>query len=398
MMMKIEKTPRPEYSPFLRGVYFLEKLHEPDIDSIACLCVQERFAQGSVIFKEGAAADKFYIVMEGEVDVWKDYGDHGRSLLASHGPGHFFGEMALVDELPRSATLLARTDTLALSIERDAFHTLIRSNVSIALSVMKSISLMLRTSNEAFVKDLTEQNSRLEMAYSELKAAQTDSLRNERLSTIGKFSSLILHDIRNPLSVMKALAQMIDSKAENPLEVHSGMSRMRAEIFRMERLAAEFLDYSRGEIRLSLGVCTIQNLFQQVAEEMENKFQKAGMVLVLEDRIRGAIVLDGERFVRVLLNLLDNARKAMPSGGEARVLAERVAEELVFTVSDTGEGMSEAVQARVFEPFFSNSGRGGTGLGMLIVKNIVEAHEGSVEISSREGLGTTVRISIPAKV
>ncbi len=396
--MRMEKEPLPEYSPFLKRVYFLEKLHVSEIDSIARLCIQEKFAKGSVIFVEGAAADKFYIVMDGEVDVWKDYGDHRRRLLASHGPGHFFGEMALVDELPRSATLLARTDTLALSIERDAFHTLIRSNVSIALSVMKSISLMLRTSNEAFVKDLTEQNARLEMAYSELKAAQNDSLRNERLSTIGKFSSLILHDIRNPLSVMKALAELIDDSAEKPVDVHSGMVRMRSEIFRMERLAAEFLDYSRGEIRLSLGVCTVQNLFQQVAEGMGNKFQKSGIVLVLEDKVRGAIVVDGDRFVRVLLNLLDNARKAMPTGGEAHVLAERDGDELIFTVSDTGEGMSKEVQARVFEPFFSNSGKGGTGLGMLIVKNIVEAHEGSVELFSELGSGTRIRISLPAKV
>jgi signal transduction histidine kinase len=236
------------------------------------------------------------------------------------------------------------------------------------------------------------------MAYSELKAAQNDSLRNERLSTIGKFSSLILHDIRNPLSVMKALAELIDDSAEKPVDVHSGMVRMRSEIFRMERLAAEFLDYSRGEIRLSLGVCTVQNLFQQVAEGMGNKFQKSGIVLVLEDKVRGAIVVDGDRFVRVLLNLLDNARKAMPTGGEAHVLAERDGDELIFTVSDTGEGMSKEVQARVFEPFFSNSGKGGTGLGMLIVKNIVEAHEGSVELFSELGSGTRIRISIPAKV
>ena len=397
-MLGIDNAHPPEYSPFLKRVYFLEKLHEAEIDSIARLCVQERFPKGSVIFIEGAAADKFHIVMDGEVEVWKDYGDHRRSLLASHGPGHFFGEMALVDELPRSATLLARTDTLALSIERDAFHALIRSNVSIALSVMKSISLMLRTSNEAFVKDLTEQNARLELAYSKLKAAQNDSLRNERLSTIGKFSSLILHDIRNPLSVMKALAELIDNSVENSVDVHSGIERMRSEIFRMERLAAEFLDYSRGEIRLSLGVCTVQNLFQQVAEAMENKFQKAGIELVLEDRIRGAIVVDGDRFVRVLLNLLDNARKALSSGVKAQVLAERGGDELVFTVSDNGEGMSDEVQARVFEPFFSNSGKGGTGLGMLIVKNIVEAHEGSVELFSKVGLGTSIRISIPAKV
>ena len=388
----------PEYSSFLKRVYFLEKLQEAEIDAIARLCVKERFLKDSVIFIEGSAADKFYIVMDGEVEVWKDYGDQRKSLLASHGPGHFFGEMALVDELPRSATLLARTDTLALSIERDAFHTLIRSNVSIAMSVMKSISLMLRKSNEAFVKDLTEQNARLEIAYAELKAAQNDSLRNERLSTIGKFSSLILHDIRNPLSVMKALAELIDNSVGNPVDVHSGMVRMGSEISRMERLAAEFLDYSRGEIRLSLGVCTVKSIFQQVADGMDSKFQKAGINLELEDKVQGSIVVDSERFVRVLLNLLDNARKAMPSGGRARVLAERVGDELVFTVSDNGEGMSDAVQARVFEPFFSDSGKGGTGLGMLIVKNIVEAHEGSVELFSKVGVGTRIRISLPDKI
>jgi signal transduction histidine kinase len=387
-----------KYTAFLKRVFFFKDLAEGEFTEISHLCGEERFSAGEVIFVEGAVADKFYIVMTGKVEVWKAYRDERRSLLAVHGAGHFFGEMALIDDLPRSATLVAREPTQALYILREDFQRLIRSNASIALSVMMSISLMVRSSNETFVEDLRERNAKLEAAYSELKAAQDELVRAERLSTIGKFSSLILHDIRNPIAVMKAIADLASLHSGDAVAVAGDLKRMRAEIARMERLAQEFLDYTRGEIRLSLGVATVDAVFTRLTEGLGDKLQRSSIELELVNQAPEPFVVDEERFSRVLVNLAENSRKAMPHGGTLSIRAHRRGDRVVFTVMDSGEGMTQEVLDRIFEPFYSNSGKGGTGLGMLIVKNIVEAHEGDIEVRSQPEKGTEVIVSIPARI
>lgn len=391
-----EKT--STYRDFLRRVYFFKDLRDEEVESLAVLCTEESYEAGTILFTEGSTADKFYIVMEGRVEVWKGYGEIDRSLLAAHGPGHFFGEMALVDELPRSATLVARERSRVLTISREDFRSLIRSNSAMAISVMMSISLMVRSSNESFVEDLRERNAQLEAANRELKYAQAELLRNERLSTIGKFASLVMHDIRNPIAVLKAAVELAYLKVDDAEAMRSSLARMKTELLRMERLAAEVLDFSRGEIRLSLNVSSTDILFSRVAADLGERLSNAGIALVFENEAPGPLLLDEDRMARVLLNLADNSRKAMPNGGTLRLSAHRKGADIVFLVADTGEGMSEETLSHVFEPFFSASGRGGTGLGMLIVKNIVEAHEGDISIVSRVGAGTEVSVRIPSRL
>ncbi len=386
------------YSAFLRRVYFFKDLCASEFDEIAALCFEERFEAGEVVFMEGAIADKFYIVMEGKVEVWKAYNLQAQSLLAVHGTGHFFGEMALIDELPRSATLVAREKTVALSILREDFQRLIRSNASISLSVMMSISLMLRSSNETFLADLRERNCKLEAAYADLKAAQEELLKAERLSAIGKFSSLILHDIRNPLAVMKAVTDLMSLHVEDSVAVSSDLRRLRGEIARMERLAQEFLDYSRGEIRLALSATTVEPLFARLMEVLGDRMQRYGIDFVLENETTEPFMADTDRLSRVLLNLAENARNAMSKGGRLLISAKKIEDRIIFQVKDDGEGMTDEVRSRIFEPFYSNSMKGGTGLGLLIVKNVIEAHEGDIEVESEPGKGTLITISLPARL
>jgi CRP-like cAMP-binding protein len=192
---------------FLRRVYLFRDVSDDDIVEISKLCVEEDFSPGDILFVEGAIADKFYIIIEGRVEVWKNYYEPKPELLAVHAEGHMIGEMALIDDLPRSATLVARERTKAFVLSKTEFRALIRRNNSIALSVMTSLSFIVRSSNETFINDLEARNRELEKANADLKSAQTELLRTERLSTLGKFSSLILHDIRNPIAVLQEIGR-----------------------------------------------------------------------------------------------------------------------------------------------------------------------------------------------
>jgi signal transduction histidine kinase len=171
-----------------------------------------------------------------------------------------------------------------------------------------------------------------------------------------------------------------------------------AELSRLERLASEFLDYSRGEVRLDMVVTRPGEIFAKVEDAVAERLSKSGIALTKELRYDEPVILDAERVFRALLNVADNARKAMSrSGGVLTMKSYRDVDKLVLETADNGEGMSSEVLAHVFEPFYSASGQGGTGLGMLIVKNIVEAHGGTVRLGSKPGIGTRVLLSFPLR-
>ncbi len=382
------------YFDFLRRVFFFKDLSDEEILVVAQVCHEDRYSSGDVLFTEGSAADRCFIVLEGRVEVWRNHSEANPILLGLHGPGHFFGELALLDELPRSATVVAREDTRVLFLYREDFHALIRSHASIALSVMVSISFMLRSSNEVFLEDLKKRNAELESAYAELEKAQGERLRNERLSTLGKFSSMILHDIRNPISSLKNRLTMMQPQLREP-RLEDNLRGAFSDLARLENLAEEFLDYSRGEMRLNLSPVEPSELVRRAADSVRARFESAGLSIETDCRLDKPTILDSDRVLRAILNVADNARKAMARGGKLTIRAFREGDLNVFLLEDTGEGMPPDVLAHVFEPFYSSSRQGGTGLGMLIVKNVVEAHGGRVSVSSRPGKGTQVRLSFP---
>ncbi|UCF96509.1 MAG: cyclic nucleotide-binding domain-containing protein [Spirochaetaceae bacterium] len=380
---------------FLKKVYFFEDLPDQQIKKIQQVCHQIEYQPGQVIFEEGSQADRFYIVAEGAVEVWKDYKLPEKDLLAVHERGHLFGEMALIDELPRSATVLAKQPTRLFYIDRDDFHRIIQNNSEIAISILKSVTDMVRSSNEYFVENLRERARELEKTNQALQEAQEELLLKDRLSTLGKFSSLILHDIRNPLSILRSMAEMIVLNSREPDRVARNAKRIIAEADRLNQIASELLDYSRGEIRLNMSIVNLRDFFGKLLEAVEEKFQARNIDVSTDIQISEPVIMDEQRMFRVFFNLADNARKAMPQGGKFSIKAFKADQTLKVEVSDTGVGMDPSIQKKIYDPFFSSSEEGGTGLGMSIVKSVIEAHNGTLFVSSKLKGGTTFRVTLP---
>lgn len=386
-----------DHFSFLRDVYFFRELSDEVVADIAKSVEEVSYPDATVIFREGDRADRFYIVIDGAVQVWKGFGSRAAELLAIHGTGHLFGEMALVDDMPRSATVVAEEGVRLLYLNREAFNSLLERDVQVAFSLMRNLSSMVRKSNESFVEDLRRRNDELERANRELKEAQDELLRAERLSNLGKFSSMIIHDIRNPLSVVRSYGEMVKLHRDEPERVERFAAELLRECDRLSALTAELLDYSRGEVRLRMSICNIDELFEKVANQVSTRFEQRDLRLDLRNEVSRPLILDEERMARVLVNLCENARAAMSPGGVCRLSAQATGRQVHITVDDDGRGMSDEVRSRIFEPFFSSSQGGGTGLGMVIVKNIVEAHEGTLSVASAPGEGTTVQISLPRR-
>ncbi|HOV64995.1 MAG TPA: ATP-binding protein [Spirochaetia bacterium] len=384
------------YFRFLRGISLFGNLSDADIRDIMKYCREAVFEPGTAVFHENDEADRFYMVMDGEVEVWKNYGTENADMIAVHGIGYLFGEMALVDDLPRSATVIARGQLRLLHINKDEFQKILQENSRVAFSIVRSVSAMVRKSNETLLEDLKERNAKLEAAYEELKEAQAELLRNERLSTLGKFSSMILHDIRNPLAVLKGYTDLILSGTMEDAKLKEYVVKMRYEIERLNSLANEFLDYSRGEVRLDMSVVSLKDFCSRLASSVTRRFASQAIKVSVVSDYDHPVVFDYERMFRVLMNLAENSRKALGRSGEFSIQASRRGDSLVFEVRDTGTGMSPEVMSHIFEPFYSHAS-GGTGLGMAIVKSIVDAHEGNIAIQSEPSKGTCVTISIPLR-
>lgn len=380
----------------LRTAYFFRNLDEPVLEAVAARCAAVQYRQGTVIFQEGDQGDRLFIVLSGEVEVWKHLGAADASMLARYGAGRFFGEMALVDELPRSATAVAAADSRLLSLHREAFLELVETFPPLATSVMRSLSAIVRESNDSFVADLHHRNQELELAYSQLEHAQQELLEHERLSNLGKMSNMILHDIRNPVAVLKGYSQMLSTVATDPAKIRDIAGRIATEAARLGHLSGELLDYARGEVRLDMSVITPSRIISEARIYVDEQIKGSQVSLTVDIKNDTPFVADHQRMVRAVLNLLDNARIACHHGGKIVVRADRHEEMVEFSVEDTGEGMSDEIAARMFEPFFTTSSRGGTGLGTVIVRNIIEAHGGSLFVVSREGVGTKVTARVPA--
>lgn len=335
--------------------------------------------------------------MEGEVEVWKSYGRDDADMLAVHGKGHLFGEMALIDNLPRSATVKARDNVVLLQIKEQDFGRMIREKTTVAFSIIRSLSAMVRKSNETFLEDLKAKNEKLETANRNLKEAQEELIRQERFSNLGKFSSMILHDLKNPIAIIKAYTEMLSGDKSLPEKTHKYLSNINNEVERLNNLAGELLDYSRGDIRLNMNIVNIDDFIAKLKTSIESRFSNKNIKIKLENSCSTPVLFDYERFLRVMMNLAENARKAIGKEGCFCITVSEKDSFITFIVQDDGEGMDKETMKHIFEPFYSSSKRGGTGLGMVIVKNVVEAHDGHMEVESSPGNGTKITITIPVK-
>lgn len=238
-----------------------------------------------------------------------------------------------------------------------------------------------------------------EKMVSGLSRAQNLALSNERLAAIGKMAAHVTHEIRNPLSAMGLNIEMLEeelahSDGAQRSEVKNLLMAIQREVQRLEHLSEEYLRVARlPQPRMEAE--DVAAVVSEVVIFARPEIELAGctVALTVEETLPSAL-FDEAQLRQALLNLLRNAREAMPGGGriDVRVAAEGMS--VVIEVADRGGGIPEPIRARVFDPFFSTKGEG-TGLGLAITRHIVESHGGSVTCEPREGGGTRFRIALP---
>jgi signal transduction histidine kinase len=225
----------------------------------------------------------------------------------------------------------------------------------------------------------------------------------ERMAYVGTLASGLAHEIRNPLNSLSLNMQMLEEEEEGREASPPGSRRTllaltRSEIQRLERLVGDFLSYARPR-PLELEEVSAARLLHHARELLHGEARAAGVELAVEDECGGAEVrVDRAQIGQLLLNLAQNALAAMERSEpprRVRLACRRDGSRVVLEVVDNGVGIAESEQARIFDLFYSTR-KGGTGLGLAIVRRIAQAHQGTVEVRSAPGAGTTVAVSLPA--
>ncbi len=219
-------------------------------------------------------------------------------------------------------------------------------------------------------------------------------VQNERLSAVGRMASTIIHDIKNPMGTLRVYAQVVKKQSGNE-EVGKLADEMIRQVDRFVSMAQEILDFSKGISTANFEEVEFSDTMEGVLAFIERDLTKRNVKLEKDLRFAGKVKLDQDKMMRVFYNIAGNAADAMPNGGNLTVRTEPADGAVKIEFVDNGSGMPPEIKAKVFEPFVTYGKKHGTGLGMAIVKKIVDDHKGRIEIDSEIGKGTTVRLFIP---
>jgi signal transduction histidine kinase len=227
----------------------------------------------------------------------------------------------------------------------------------------------------------------------------------ERSTAMGRFASALAHEIRNPLNSISLTIDHVRTRfapedEARRAEFQSLMATLKSEVARLNRLVGDFLSSGQAA-RLDLRPCDVGAVVRETAALVEHKArdQAIDLDVGVESSLPDALA-DPELLKTCLLNLVLNAFEAMPRGGRlalsARPVGPRDGGSIELTIADSGQGMSPRAAASAFEPFFSTK-ETGVGLGLALVRRIVEGHGGHVALESAPGRGTTVRLVLPRR-
>ncbi len=227
--------------------------------------------------------------------------------------------------------------------------------------------------------------------------SQKAMMRQEKLASIGRLSAGVAHEINNPLTTILTTAMLIQEEIDPEDPNFKEMETITKEALRCRKIVTSLLDFAR-----QLEPSKKENKINEIIEESviltkkQAAFKDITLALELKDNIP-TVFVDKGQIQQALINLIMNAIEATHEDGEIKVASDYNTENknIEICISDTGEGISTEDMDRVFDPFFTTKEKG-TGLGLAITHGIIEQHNGTIEVESKLGKGTTFKILLPA--
>lgn len=343
---------------------------------------------------EGAYEDTFYIILDGQVKVTKLINESEVRLMKHLEAGDFFGEMAIIHNAPRAASICTTVPTRVLVIQKSDFNDMLETSSSISRAMILEVSHRLRENDEMAIEDLRLKAKELANAYQQL--AELEFARREFLTTIA-------HELRTPLMAANGFMQIIRTGKLQGETLRSAIDTVGRNIEDIMTLTNDILFLQEMDLILPEFQSTAIN---QVVINVVEKFQKnaeknqIGLRLVIAPGLP-QIKADANSLERAFSAILDNAIKFSPEGGSVLITAGRVDDHwLGVNIQDHGLGIAPEIMPRIFDRFFHMDCIGehlfrGVGLGLSIARQVIEQHGGRVEVQSKPGEGSSFTVLLP---
>jgi two-component system, NtrC family, sensor kinase len=264
------------------------------------------------------------------------------------------------------------------------------------LDRMARFNETLRAEVDRATADLRAANQELVETARRLFVARGELAQSQRLALAGQMAASVAHQIGTPLNVISGYVQMLRAKYEEGTLEAERLRTIQGQISRVTAIVKSMLDRTRRPV-LSLRPLAPGELLEGLAELVRPSLVGRGIELSLDTSpVLPPVAVDRVPLEQALLNLITNAIDAMPDGGCLRLAAHPDGDGVALVVTDTGTGIQSEDLARIFDPLFTTKPLGkGTGLGLPILREIVEAHGGAVRLESRPGEGTTAVVRLP---
>jgi len=234
----------------------------------------------------------------------------------------------------------------------------------------------------------------LQMRMAELHHAQDQIVHSEKLAAVGKMAAYVAHEIRNPLATIGGFARAVLKRPDNVERVAKNAKIIAEESTRLENLLKGVMDFSRPNAPVLKSAdlnALVERIFRNHTERLAHLHIHGDLDL---DRSLPEVVFDQNQIQQVLDNLVRNAADSMRNGGALRMKTAREGDWVLVAVTDTGSGIPEDVRDRIFSPFMTTK-PDGTGLGLAVVKKILDDHGGKIDFTSQVGSGTTFSMHLP---
>ncbi len=239
---------------------------------------------------------------------------------------------------------------------------------------------------------------RIAVAHAEYEELRERATHAEKMAALGELSFGVAHNVNNTLTGILGRAQLL-LRTKDAEKINAGIEMIVKSAEDGAHIIRRIQDFARKQPSRKFQAVTVAGLMRDVCEmsrpRWESRVDGQQIRLSLVADCTASVFGDAVELREVLVNMIYNAIDAMPSGGEIRLSAQETIGNVVLTIADNGTGMGPEVKSRLFDPFFTTKGKGGTGMGMAVSFGIIRRHNGSIDVESEPGRGTTFRISLP---
>jgi signal transduction histidine kinase len=365
-----------------------------EIDELVARSQVKNYPPRTTLCHEGKLEDKFYILLDGKVDVTKTINNSEERQLKELNAGDFFGEMAILHNAPRAATVISSSPVTVLEIDKENFDRVIQRSSTISAAMVREISRRLRENDEMAIEDLKMRASELAEAYQKL--AEQDLARRE-------FITSVAHELRTPLMAAGGFLQLLQKGVINQDKLPATIDTVARNIQQITTLVNDILFLQEMDLILPK--------FQPVdmiviAREVAERYQDKAAANLLTIHVEAAPNLpkisgDPKSLERALTALVDNAIKFSPHGGQVEINLCEEDNYVVIDVKDLGIGIETELLPHIFDRFYRVEKSGdnlfsGIGLGLAITNQVIKQHNGRISVQSEPGKGSTFSVKLKA--